>query len=112
MCKVYIAEPCMNTVDLLAKELDKTRKSIIGKLSREGVYRREPYKTKLGETPITKIELVHLAAHHLELEPEELTGLDKAPKAALKILEKTLQRGLNELPDLIKDAELVMVSIV
>jgi hypothetical protein len=86
MCKVYIAEPCMNTVDLLAKELDKTRKSIIGKLSREGVYRREPYKTKLGETPITKIELVHLIALHTDQEPDDFIGLDKAPNTVLKLL--------------------------
>lgn len=96
MCKEYLAKPNRETVDMLAKMLDKSPKSIIGKLSREGVYRREPYTTKLGESPITKIELVHLVAHHIELEPDDLLGLDKAPKAALKLLEKTLQRGLND----------------
>lgn len=105
MCKEYTADPCMDTVDRLGKELDKPRKSIIGKLSREGVYRRSVYKTKTGDTPITKIELTYLIAQHLELEPEQLLGLDKTPKLALKLLELTLstiplQRGLNDQHDI------------
>ena len=96
MCKAYIDNPSRDTVDALAKELDKPVKSIIGKLSREGVYRREVYKTKTGETPITKIEIVYSIAHALELNPEQLIGLDKTPKQALKLLEETLQRGLND----------------
>ena len=95
MCKEYTAKPCRETVNKLAVELGKSEKSIIGKLSREGVYRREVYKTKLGETPVTKIELVHHIAEHLELEPDSLTGLDKTPKNVLKIVNETLQRGLN-----------------
>jgi putative lipoic acid-binding regulatory protein len=35
----YTENPCMETVVLLAEKYDKTVKSIIGKLSREGVYR-------------------------------------------------------------------------
>jgi hypothetical protein len=93
MCKVYQEKPSMSIVLQLAAELDKPKKSIIGKLSREGVYRREPYKTKLGETPITKIEIVHIIASQVNVEPDDLLGLDKAPKAALK----TLQRGLNDI---------------
>lgn len=96
MCKEYTENPCRTTVNRLAKELDKSEKSIIGKLSREGVYRREVYKTKLGETPITKIELVHHIAEYLDLEPDHLMGLDKTPKHVLKLIEKTLQRGLND----------------
>ena len=41
----YLANPNRVTVEKLADELDKSVKSIIGKLSREGVYRREIYKT-------------------------------------------------------------------
>ncbi len=54
MIEKYIEHPTRQTVEQLAKELDKTIKSIIGKLSREGVYRREIYKTKTGETPVNK----------------------------------------------------------
>ena len=35
----YAADPNMETVNILAKELGKSPKSIIGKLSREGVYK-------------------------------------------------------------------------
>ena len=62
-------------------------KSIIGKLSREGVYQRAIYKSKTGEAPVTKVELVTNIAENLGIEIEYLVGLDKSPKAALKALE-------------------------
>ena len=93
----YLATPTRETVDKLSLELDKPVKSVIGKLSREGVYRREVYKTKTGETPITKLELVYEVAGILDIDPEKLIGLDKAPKGVLK----TLQRGLNDLSGLV-----------
>ena len=82
----YTRKPSRITVDRLAKELDKSPKSIIGKLSREGVYRRSVYKTKTGETPVTKTELVEELAYALEVDPGVLAGLEKAPKQVLKIL--------------------------
>ena len=39
--KEYRSNPNRATVESLASELNKSIKSIIGKLSREGVYRRE-----------------------------------------------------------------------
>ena len=45
MVEQYKNKPSRITVDRLAKELDKSPKSIIGKLSREGVYRRSVYQT-------------------------------------------------------------------
>ena len=39
--EAYQSNPNRETVEALAKELSKSIKSIIGKLSREGVYRRE-----------------------------------------------------------------------
>ena len=36
----YSADPTRQTVEALAEELSRSVKSIIGKLSREGVYRR------------------------------------------------------------------------
>ena len=50
----YRLKPDRETVENLAEELDKSIKSIIGKLSREGVYKKTIYKTKTGETPETK----------------------------------------------------------
>ena len=88
MVDKYTADPTRETVEKLAKELEKSIKSVIGKLSREGVYRREIYKTKSGETPVTKVEIVSSIADSLGLDGDILLGLDKAPKNTLKILEK------------------------
>ena len=86
MVEEYKRKPSKITVARLAKELDKTEKSIIGKLSREGVYRRSVYKTKTGETPVTKVELVAELAEALGISPGVLAGLEKAPKHVLKVL--------------------------
>ena len=86
----YQEAPSRETVERLANELDKTIKSIIGKLSREGVYRREVYKTKTGEDPITKAELVVQISEALGIDVENLAGLEKAPKLVLKKIESTL----------------------
>ena len=84
----YVESPNMETVQELAESFGKTTKSIIGKLSREGVYKRAVYKSKSGESPITKLELVSNISENLGVEVESLVGLDKAPKATLKALEK------------------------
>jgi len=90
MIEVYSKNPERGTVELLAQELDKSTKSIIGKLSREGVYRRESYVTKTGEKPITKVELVASIADSLGVSVDSLEGLEKTPKGVLKLLSKEL----------------------
>ena len=89
--QAYQRNPNRDTVEMLAEELEKSVKSIIGKLSREGVYRREIYKTKTGELPVTKVEIVSNIADDLGLEVESLLGLEKAPKATLKKLENAIK---------------------
>ena len=89
----YSADPNMETVNILAKELGKSPKSIIGKLSREGVYKRNVYVSKTGASPITKVELVSTIAYNLGLREESLEGLEKAPKQVLLLLEKTTMPG-------------------
>ena len=83
----YIEKPSMDSVRLLADETEKSIKSIIGKLSREGVYQRAVYKNKIGEVPVTKVEIVNNIAENLGIEVESLVGLEKSPKATLKTLE-------------------------
>jgi len=83
----YVENPTMDTVIKLAEEFDKTTKSIIGKLSREGVYKRAVYTSKSGEAPVTKVELVNNIAENLGIEVENLVGLEKSPKTTLKALE-------------------------
>ena len=90
MIEKYKTNPSRDTVEELADEFSKSVKSVIGKLSREGVYRREVYKTKTGENPDTKVEIVSNIADALGIEIDNLAGLEKAPKATLKTIERVL----------------------
>ncbi len=98
MIEAYTNTPTRETVENLAENLDKSIKSIIGKLSREGVYKKTVYKTKSGEDPETKKEIVEYISGILEVEYETVAGLEKSPKAALKILRSAMnkQMGLME----------------
>ena len=95
MKEEYTKNPSRETVENLAETLDKSIKSIIGKLSREGVYRKTVYKTKTGEDPETKKEIVESIADTLDIDYEPVAGLEKSPKAALKLL----RSGINECLD-------------
>ena len=90
LIEAYENDPTRETVERLAETYDKSVKSIIGKLSREGVYRREVYRSKTGDLPVTKVEVVNSIADVLGIEPESLAGLEKAPKATLRNLEKAV----------------------
>lgn len=87
MIDIYTNNPCMDTVHQLMTLLNKPKKSIIAKLCKEGVYVTKTYRTKTGEIPITKLELVRSIEDSLDI---KLPGLDKAPKATLKALSKTI----------------------
>ena len=95
MKEQYTKNPSRETVENLAETLDKSIKSIIGKLSREGVYKKTVYKTKTGEDPETKKEIVESIADTLDIDYEPVAGLEKSPKAALKLL----RSGINECLD-------------
>ncbi len=86
MSNLYNQTPSRQTVEEIASTLEKSSKSVIGKLAREGIYQKAEYKSKTGEKPITKLQLVSNLAAILELETDELAGLEKAPKGVLKLL--------------------------
>ena len=90
----YSANPTRETVEDLARELNKSIKSVIGKLSREGIYQKTEYLTKTGEKPITKKELVTRIGEVLGIEYQALAGLEKSPKQALKSLTESLVLNL------------------
>ena len=94
MVQLYQENPCMNTIEVLVEQLKRSKKSIIGKLSREGVYRREVYVSKTGEKPITKVEIVSNIADALDLEVALLAGLEKSPKEVLRRLSKAVAGSL------------------
>ena len=94
MIEKYNANPTRDTVDELAELLNKSIKSIIGKLTREGVYQKAIYRTKTGEIPMTKGEIIVKVAYLLDADYERLAGLEKSPKQDLKYLYE-LVSGVN-----------------
>ena len=86
MVNLYRINPSRETVEMLAEDLNKSIKSIIGKLSREGVYEKTVYKTKTGEDPVTKKELVEELSELVGIEYSMISGLEKSPKIDLKRL--------------------------
>lgn len=72
------------SVEDLAVQVGKTVKSVVAKLSREGVYKAKAKATGKGAT--TKADLVAKLAVELDLDPKALQSLDKATKEALEAL--------------------------
>ena len=87
MVATYTANPTRETVDALAKELGKDTRSVIAKLSREGVYKAVPRTTKTGEPIVRKAELLTAIESHYGI---ELPSLVKASKADLQRLIDTI----------------------
>ena len=77
--------------------LNRPRKSIISKLSKEGVYIRKGYRTKTGKVPITKLQTLRTIEDALDV---KLSGLDKAPKQTIELLAKSVL----EVTDLLEEA--------
>jgi hypothetical protein len=71
------------TVETLATEMGKTVRSIIAKLSREGVYKAKEYKTKAGTVPVKKDETADEIGKLAGLSEGEIDSLTKANKTAL-----------------------------
>jgi len=87
MTTLYVANPNRATVDALASEFGKSVRSIIAKLSREGVYIAQERKTKSGEPVVRKADLASQLESHFEA---ELPSLVKASKADLTFLVETI----------------------
>lgn len=75
-------------VAAIAAKLGKSPRSIIGKLSRLGVYEKKVYVGKTGERPVTKLEYCARIAQALGIDCE---GLEKAPKGVLKRIAEELE---------------------
>ena len=93
----YKAEPTRATVDTIAKEMDKSIKSVIGKLSREGVYQKQVYKTKAGEIPMTKADIILNLSQLLGIDSSKIMGLEQAPKQDIKYLTENVNKVILEI---------------
>ena len=83
MHELYTANPTRETVDNLAEQFGKSVRSIIAKLSREGIYVTQERTTKTGEPVVRKAELVAQVEEHFGI---QLPTLVKASKADLQTL--------------------------
>ena len=71
------------SVETLAETFGKTTRSIIAKLSREGVYQKKEYVSKTGDKPIKKDTVADAIGAILRLTESETESLTKANKTAL-----------------------------
>lgn len=86
MVAQYEAAPTKETVVAIAEKLGKNTRSVIAKLSREGVYKAQPRTTKRGEPVVLKQELVNVIQEHFG---DEFPSLVKASKVDLqKLIDK------------------------
>ena len=90
MVKAYSELPTQATVEALAEKMGKTVRSIVAKLSREGVYQKKQYVTKTGEAVQKKDGLADAIGAVLGLTEAEADSLAKANKTALEKIFKAL----------------------
>jgi len=82
----YNASPTMETVNALATTTGKTTRSLIAKLSREGVYKKQERTTKSGAVVQSKADIVRLISEKTSLEADSIATLVKATKTDLQLL--------------------------
>lgn len=78
------------TVESIAQNLGKTVRSVVAKLSREGVYKKKEYVTKTGEKPVKKDAHADAIGAILRLSEGETDSLTKANKTALEKIFRAL----------------------
>ena len=88
MTEAYTNEPTRDTVDMIAEKLGKNARSVIAKLSREGVYVAQPRMTKTGEPVVLKSEFVDRIHTALGI---EIPSIVKATKMDLQKLADHLE---------------------
>lgn len=83
MHEVYTSNPTRESVEFLANKFGKSTRSVIAKLSREGIYVPMERKTKNGEPIVRKREIVAQIESHFG---DNFPSLVKATKADLQKL--------------------------
>lgn len=71
------------TVETIAQTLGKSVRSVVAKLSREGVYRKKTYTTKTGEAVVKKDAWADYIGQALGMSEADTESLTKANKTAL-----------------------------
>jgi hypothetical protein len=79
-----------DSVESIAEKMGKSVRSIVAKLSREGVYKKKEYVTKTGERAIKKDVHADAIGAILRLPENDIESLTKANKSALKAIFEAL----------------------
>lgn len=85
------------SVETIATALGKTARSVIAKLSKEGVYKAKVYVSKTGEKPAKKDEHADTIGAILSLSDGETDSLAKANKTALVKIVAFMRQGQNQI---------------
>lgn len=91
-----------STVESIAESMGKTVRSVVAKLSREGVYRKKEYVSKTGERPVKKDATADAIGTVVGLSEGEVDSLTKANKGALIKILAHLKGELPPPPDVIR----------
>jgi NAD(P)H-hydrate repair Nnr-like enzyme with NAD(P)H-hydrate dehydratase domain len=78
------------TVEAIAESQQKSVRSIVAKLSREGVYKKKEYKTKNGEQVVKKDAHADAIGAILGLPENDIDSLTKCNKNALRVIFEAL----------------------
>ena len=90
MLAAYVANSSESTVTMLAEKFGKSVRSVVAKLSHEGVYQKKEYKTKTGEKVEKKNETADAIGAILRLSENDTDSLTKCNKTALKAIFEAL----------------------
>ena len=99
--EAYKINPTPETVEAMAVKFGKTVKSVIAKLSREGVYKKKEYKTKNGDSPVSKESLADQIGMLLNMNEADISSLTKANKTALNIIAEFVKANQLSKPEVI-----------
>lgn len=88
--EIVTAYQAGETVETLAERFQKSVRSIVAKLSREGVYKKKEYTTKNGEKVVKKDAHADAIGAILKLAENDIESLTKANKSALRAIFEAL----------------------
>ena len=106
LVKAYKELPTKDTVQAFAVKFGKTEKSVVAKLSREGVYQKKEYTSKTGGKPVAKEALADalgIMAGLSEAETDSLAKVNKTGLVKLLNLVSALQAKTVKVEDLTED---------
>lgn len=89
LVEAYTATPTPETVEALATQFGKSVRSIVAKLSKEGVYKAKAKEA--GKREMLKAEMVAEISKEIGVSEEVLESLEKATGPALMAVLKALK---------------------